>query len=563
MGQMRGFLRKGVFVAAGALLWSTAHAQTASQTLTETVPEQKSAEHAPLPDQTAPPDKPMQEMGDPGRSVMLNSMSVSGSTVFSEADFSPLYADMVGKEVTVGQLNGVAQSIRNMYRDAGYVFTRTILNMEQPGAAQVVVVEATIGQVTLEEPAGSIGSVKNLLEGMAQRLAGHQNPRLADLERTLLLMNDVPGITRATAVPRPGQSTGEVDLFINVERDAFSGAVFADNRQSPVMGRGSAGVQVNIDSYTSGADSTQFTFVNSFGTEFDDLEERHLGQIAHQRHFGSSGLVGKARLLYGRTRPGDVLEPLDLEGNQLEAEVQLEYPVKRTRRLSIWVNGGFEYRNVENEVLGGVATLSDDRLRVVTLGARMLQRDSMGYTEGSIEVRQGLDILDASDSNSEPTSRFDGENDFTTVKLEIARDVQLPRGFSVFLKGAGQLSRGPLLSSEEFNAGGNTFGRGFDPSEMTGDHGIGGTAELRYTRQFQMRGQDIGYQLYGFADAAKVFNADEGQPDEDDLASVGGGVRLDLPLDIQLGGEVAVPLQDLKRNNDNEVLFLFNIVKRF
>ena len=566
MGQMRGMLRNGVCVVAGMLLWSSAYAQIASpsQTLKQTVPDERNAEHAPLPGQTAPPDQGMKEMADPGQPVMLHSLSVTGSTVFSDADFSPLYADLVGKETTTGALNGVAQAIRNMYRDAGYVFTRTALNVDGSGAAQITVVEATIGAVTVEEPSGPIGPVKSLLMRMGDRLVGMKNPRLADLERVLLLMNDVPGITRATAVPRPGQNAGEVDLFVNVERDAFSGAVFADNRQSPVIGRGSAGVQLNLDSYTSMGDSTQFTYVNSFGDDDKlDLDERYLGEISHQHCFGSSGLVGKARFLYGRTRPGDVLTPLDLEGEQLEAEVQLEYPLKRTRRLSIWVNGGFEYRNVKNEVLGGAATLSDDKLRIAAIGARVLERDSLGYTEGLIEVRQGLDVLGASDSNHDLTSRFDGKNDFTLLRLEINRDLQLTHGFSLFLKGAGQVSKDALLASEEFNAGGSTFGRGFDPSEITGDHGIGGTAELRYTNQFQIKGYQTGYQVYGFTDAAKVFNKGDGQPDSDQLVSVGGGVRLDLPLDIQLGGEVAVPLQELKRNDERNVLFLFNIVKRF
>ena len=558
---MRGLWRKGICVAVASLLGATAHAQTASDTLERTVPERQNSEHAPLPAETAPPASPLRAMGDARRKVMVESIGVVGSTAFTEAEFAPLYADLVGRQVTVGELQSLAQSVRNLYRDAGYVFTRTAVSVSQSGSVEVRVIEAKVGRITVEEPEGPIGPVKRLLERMADRFSGRLNPTLDDLERMLLIMNDVPGITRATAVPRPGRSVGEVDLYINVERDPVSGAVFADNRQSPVTGRGAFGVQVNVDGYTAGADATEFTFVNSFGRDFDDLEERHIGQIAHQRNFGAGGLIGKARVRYGQTRPGNVLAPLDLEGRQFEAEVGLEYPLKRTRGLSLWVNGGLEYRNVENDVLGGAATLSEDRLRVITLGGRMLQRDSRGYTEGSIEVRQGMNMLDASDNA--PLSRFDGEADFTAVRLEIARDLQLVHGFSLFAEGAGQLASGPLLASEEFSAGGLSFGRGFDPSEMTGDHGIGGSLELRYTSQVRMQGQQAGYQLYGFADAAKVFNADKGQPDEDDLASVGGGLRLNLPRDVQVAGEVAVPLQDLKRNNEQEVLFLFNILKRF
>tara|TARA_R110002096_G_scaffold29791_2_gene89664 strand:- start:1046 stop:1207 length:162 start_codon:yes stop_codon:yes gene_type:complete len=50
----------------------------------------------------------------------------------------------------------------------------------------------------------------------------------------------------------------------------------------------------------------------------------------------------------------------------LEAEVRLEYPVKRAKRMSIWVNGGFEFRNTETDIFDGEAQLSDDRLRITS-----------------------------------------------------------------------------------------------------------------------------------------------------------------------------------------------------
>ena len=252
-----------------------------------------------------------------------------------------------------------------------------------------------------------------------------------------------------------------------------------------------------------------------------------------------------------------------MEGDQFEAEVELEYPIKRTRRFSLWLNGGFEFRNSDTELLGGESVLSEDRLRVAKIGARFLQRDRLGYTEGSIEVRQGLDVLDASDDKAAPRSRFDGEVNFTTVRLEIARDVVITRRFSVYGAAAGQLSRGPLLSSEEFAIGGTTFGRGYDPSERTGDHGVGVTGEVRFSGDFKLFKRPAGYQLYGFADYGHIWNADRGLPDQDSLASAGGGLRLNLPKDIYLQGEVAVPFQKLRRTNDADPRFLFNIVKRF
>ena len=566
MGQMRWLWSASVCVTAGLLLGSAAYAQTASQTLKQSAPKAERSDRAPLPNQTTPGGAAPASSAEMGRTFKLQGVGVSGSSVFSGEQLSKLYADKVGKDVSVGDMGGVAMAIRNMYRDAGYMFTRVTVDPIPNGAANqvsIVVHEAIIGAVTIEEPNGSIGPVRKLLERMANRIAGLKNPTLAELERVLLLMNDIPGITRATAVPRAGKEPGVVDMFINVERDRFSGAVFADNRQSPVIGEGSGGVQVNFDAYTSGADSTQLTYINSFGAELDDLTERHLGQLMHRRNFGSNGLTGMARVLYGHTEPGDTLAAVDIQGDHVEAEVMLEYPIKRTRKMSLWVNGGFEYRDTETDLRNGAVNLSEDRLRVAYVGARFLQRDSRGYTEGSIQIRQGLNILNASDDQTQPLSRFDGESDFTSVRVELARELGIYRGLSFYWEGAGQYSRGPLLASEEFAIGGGTYGRGFDPSESTGDYGVGMKAELRYSGDFTLKGTPSSYQVYGFTDFGKVWQADQGLPDSEDLASAGAGLRLNLPKQISLVGEVAVPFEELKRNNDRDVKFLFNIVKRF
>jgi hemolysin activation/secretion protein len=47
------------------------------------------------------------------------------------------------------------------------------------------------------------------------------------------------------------------------------------------------------------------------------------------------------------------------------------------------------------------------------------------------------------------------------------------------------------------------------------------------------------------------------------LASYGAGVRLSLPYQVSLSGEVAVPLQELRRNEKDDPRFFFNLAKRF
>ena len=84
------------------------------------------------------------------------------------------------------------------------------------------------------------------------------------------------------------------------------------------------------------------------------------------------------------------------------------------------------------------------------------------------------------------------------------------------------------------------IGRGYDTGEITGEDGIGGVVELRFS---DSPCDWLGYQLYGFYDAGIVWN-DNAAPGAGDatLNSAGAGVRFNLPRGLFLSYEAAKPL---------------------
>ena len=50
---------------------------------------------------------------------------------------------------------------------------------------------------------------------------------------------------------------------------------------------------------------------------------------------------------------------------------------------------------------------------------------------------------------------------------------------------------------------------------------------------------------------------------EASLSSYGGGIRLSLPYQFNIGAEVAIPTDRLQRNNEEKPRFFVNLVKRF
>ncbi len=182
-----------------------------------------------------------------------------------------------------------------------------------------------------------------------------------------------------------------------------------------------------------------------------------------------------------------------------------------------------------------------------------------------IEASHGFNILNATKTGSNNLSRENGWSDFTkfnvntsamfgckgfleyigrTLKSDNAENMgkNCP-GFSLKLSAAAQHSAQPLLAPERFSLGGLEFGRGYDPSELTGDHGAAFKTELQWGRAMDMfMVRDL--QLYAFYDIGKVWELTY-DPDfekkQQSLASAGAGLRANLN-DFSLNMELAKPL---------------------
>lgn len=512
----------------------------------------------------------------------LKGIQIEGATLYDEATLAPLYENETGGEVTLLKVFDIAGAIQQLYREDDYVFTRVVVPAQdiEDGVVRIEVIEATIEDVSVEEPEDPVGPVSALVEDMIAPLIGLTNPTGAFLERTLLNINEIPGMRRATAVPQAGASgnRGALALFINVERDPFEAIIFGDNRQVPGVGRGIFGGSATFNSWSRAGDTTTISYFNSFGynTEedappgdggFGDFDERNTVQLEHSRYFGSDGLQIKGRVLYSRTRPGDDLNKIGLQGETLLAGIEVNYPLFRSRRISLTGAVGVDLYNSETDVSQGAFNIADDRLRLAFARFDGLVRDSLGYTKFSIEGRQGLKILNATDAATDNfLSRNDGRGDFSTLKATVERLVEVNDDLSLFLKAAGQISSSPLLASEEFAIGGLTFGRGFDPSEFTGDSGFGLTGEFRYGQTIEFLDTLFDAEFYAFADYGLVTNKGLGQPGSEDIVSAGGGVRLFLPGQYVLGLEAAYPLdQGLERPSagGKSARYFVNFSKRF
>ena len=216
--------------------------------------------------------------------------------------------------------------------------------------------------------------------------------------------------------------------------------------------------------------------------------------------------------------------------------------------------------NTSSDLLGLPDT--EDRVRTARIGADIAFSDTWaGENVLDLHVRKGLGGFGATDEGA-GRSRTNGQQDFTSLRASFTRVQPLFGAFSAVLAGEGQYTRDALLASEEFALGGAAFGRAYDAAEITGDVGIAGSLEIRYTGF----ASPASYQLYGFYDAGTVWNRKRVILDakRDSLASAGAGVRFGFAHDIEASAEAAMPLtRPVVAEGDEDARVFFRLGKRF
>ena len=122
-----------------------------------------------------------------------------------------------------------------------------------------------------------------------------------------------------------------------------------------------------------------------------------------------------------------------------------------------------------------------------------------------------------------------------------------------------------LLASEEFGVGGPKFGRAFDASEITGDHGISFKLELQ--KAFQINKAYIkDIQAYTFIDYGTVWNrlGTATGSTKQDISSTGLGFRFNVTDHLSGYLEWDKPLnKDVSSEGNRDSRMFFSLSAHF
>jgi hemolysin activation/secretion protein len=487
---------------------------------------------------------------------VLKGVVLDNSTVYAHRDLSSLYKDLLGQKVSFSDLNDIAQRLTRRYREDGYIFSRAILPPQKitDGVVHLRCIEGRIANVKI---VGKFKDDNGLIHAMADRIRTSGAANTRDIERYLLLINDLPGITARSYV-KPSATNEAGDLVIDIEEKSAEGSLSFDDRGSRWLGifRGT-GVAAFNDTFGL-HDRTTFRVISA-----TDPNTFKFADITHEEQIGSDGLKVKLRGAVTYTDPAGSLAPQAIEGDSQLFDAEGTYPVIRSRTHNFNLIGGFDALNSTSDVLGIQTAM--DRVRTVRFGGHYDFTDALkGISQLDLMSEKGLSILGATPDGKGRTN-VAADRDFVKGTLVAQRVQDLWGLLSLQLQGTGQVSDNPLLASEKFQLGGPTFGRAFDAGEITGDSGFAGVAELRYGGPVDTQWLKS-YQLYTYLDSGRVFtrNPAVGQVGQDALTSAGLGTRFNLFYDLTGYVELDKPLHHIVASeHDKDPRVFFSILKRF
>ncbi len=488
----------------------------------------------------------------------LEELRVRGSTVYADAQFLPLYKNFLLREVTLEHIYKIAAAITRKYRNDGYILSRAVVPPQtiEAGAAVIDIVEGYVDSVKVK---GEVEGPKKLLNAYRKRLLNSRPLNARDLERYLLLMDDLPGLSVESVLTPSEHNSGASQLTLMLEQKAYNAHMGVDNRGTRFNGPVQLFAGASSNNLLNGyerlgvqgvftSDPSELYYVRGF---FD------LPVSAEGTQFFLSGS-------FSHSEPGSSLAVFNVEGESHSFRFGWSHPFLRSRGESLRGQIGYTHRNTKTDILNTLD--SEDRLRVLDLGVTYDYADRFrGVNLIQLQFHQGINILDATESGTPNLTRAQGQSDFTKFTGGFTRLQQLVPSWMLLGSFVWQYAFDKLLASEEFGVGGGAFGRAYDPSEITGDQGLAFKLELQRAIAVRKRFlRDL--QAYTFFDYGSVWNrvTTATGARQQDLASAGLGTRFNL-TDILSGYvEVDFPLnRKVSAEQDRDPRVFFSLSARY
>lgn len=510
----------------------------------------------PLPDQPLPilpppeellpsvePQLPEPPFDETDGNFFLSAIEITGSTVFSEAEFADLVAPYLNRQVSFSDLLDLRSAITDRYVTAGYVTSgaiippQTLLN----DTVTLQVIEGELEDIVVTGLTRLHPAYVRSRIGLASTPPLNTDRLLAGLQRLQLnpLIETVAADLQAGS--RPNASILVVDV---TEADSFAVDLSLDNYGSASVGAGQRRLLLSEGNLAGWGDRIALEYKNTDGS--------HGVDVSYTLPVSPNNNALRVRAGYSRSRVIDsAFDILDISSDSFYSEFGYRHPLIETPTEELVL--GLTLSHQRNQTRLGLDNIGPFPLSPGADGQGVTQVTALRFSQQWTQRSQshvlafrsqfsfGLDLLNATINETGPDSRFFAWRGQGQWLQRLGADTVL------LLRGDAQLTTDDLLSQEEFGLGGALGGRGYRKDALLRDNGLLLSAELRspIARVPELNGT---LHLIPFLDAGVAWNTNINLPSgPNTLIGTGLGLlwqqgdRLSIRLDL---GMPLVPLAE-------------------
>ncbi|MFC1589039.1 ShlB/FhaC/HecB family hemolysin secretion/activation protein [Pseudomonadota bacterium] len=458
------------------------------------------------------------------------------------------------EEMSIGQLQDVANQVTDLYRSAGFVIAQAYIPEQkiEDGIVSIHVQEGTLGQTLVE---GNESYSTELIRRIFEDLEGKSVTKQS-LENGLFSLSDYPGLV-AYGVLQPGQNTGETDLLVKVqEEDPREYTVRLDNYGTESTGENRLTLSYTENNLFGNADSLDLSLLQTFSPT-----NNLYGGIKYKTPVGSYKTMAGLGLSNNAYDVGG-LQIENISGEVSASNIFVSHQFVRSRSSNLLGKFEISRKSAETKQINRILNKAVLSALVFEASFDVLDKKYKGINQGTIKYTQGLEDFLGSTTQEDAALLTSGRkgksevyatSDFTKLNWNVARLQLIDKHQNLLLRLSGQYSGDLLVPVEQSGLGGPNNVRAFAPSVVLRDSSVFLSVDWNFNAPFFYNAKAFDgwkwgeiLQLSVFADYVKGTNNDA-TADEDDVSISGYGVaaQLLLPGKMQLRLDIGKPFSGL------------------
>lgn len=461
---------------------------------------------------------------------------VSGNTVLSSRDIERSTYPHLGPNRSADDVDKARAALEQLYRERGFP-TVLVSVPEQDVRNGVVRLQVTEGKVRRLRVRGAQYHSPRAVRRQVPALAKGAVPYLPEVRRQIAEVNRATPDRRVTPILRPGRTPGALEVELKVQDELpLHGSIEVTGRNTASTSRTRLNASLRYDNFW----QRQHSAALQYQTAPEDTDEVQVAALTYAMPIGA----GRGRLvLYGIHSESDIAAAGDItvigQGDILGLSAVL--PLDGSDNYFHAVAMGADYKDFDEAVTLGTAGGFETPISYAPLSVRYdaTYRGERSWTKfvvGTVFALRGLGADDA----EFVAKRQLAKSNFLHLNVNFKHTHEFTNGMRLLARVAGQLADSPLISNEQFSAGGAESVRGYHEAEVLGDDGISGSIEWQTPRLFKGVSAMDDFRFTVFADGAHVRVQDPLPGERGHFTLAGAGVGHRFRYWKNLHGSVAV-----------------------